>query len=105
MEEIKKIYKKLQLENSIFKGSYMMSKEMNLKLSEQESENIAFQQMSSQLAKKIIEDHGSQLVKEDSGEFNRFSIDLLVINKSQLKNIVEGVILMMSDNQIAELRK
>ena len=107
MDIITTLYKKLQFEKSIFRGRWVMDKEMYFQthIKKEDLEDIAVRDMVLQLSKKILDEHKEQITRSDEGDFIEFEIDLMVINKGQLKNIVEGTILTMTDKQLYELRK
>ena len=104
--EIEKLYKQFQLGNSVFRGQYKMPKDMiqNNQIPPAEIETMAIREMTIQLAKKILNDHKLSITKEEKENFNQLNIKLLVINMKQFKQIIEGAISLMTDEQFKKLK-
>lgn len=105
MEVIDKLYKKLQFNKSIFRSNARFTHEFisNSEISPEDLDRIVKSQLAQQFADYVIENFSDEITKKTTGAlegFTEYSIDLLIINKGQLKNIVDGCILTMSDEDL-----
>lgn len=107
MQELQKIVKQLVLDKSIFKAQHRINQEDFTKYfyhSNIDIENLIMREFSNKLANMIVNNEKNSIVKEESHNFTDFKLELLVLNPSLLKTIVEAVIIMLPEHKIKEIK-
>lgn len=107
MQELQKIVKQLVLDKTIFKAQHRINVEEFNKYfyhSNVDIEALVLRELSNKLSTMIVNNEKDSIVKEETHNFTDFKLELLVLNPSLLKTIVEAVIIMLPDYKIKEIK-
>jgi hypothetical protein len=103
---IENLYKQFQLGNSLFKGQYQLTNQIleSANIPKEELDRIFEKEISVQLAENIIKKHKPAIKRQKTNEGEQLNVELLVLEKKQLKDIVEAAISLMPEEQIQKIR-
>jgi hypothetical protein len=96
------LFKQFQLGKSLFRGQWKNTKE-NLaeqNIPEEQQNEIILNEITIQLSKKILKDNSTAITKKEDGEFIEYNIELVILKKTEFKDVVEAVIQSLTYEQI-----
>lgn len=105
--DIIQLFKQFKLGNSLFKTSFQRDRNeiKSYNISPELLEKTAIRNMTERLADHIMVNNKSAITTKEDSLFINYECQLLVLKMDDFKDIVEGAIGMLTDEQIQKIRQ